>query len=124
MSSTWVIHFLAFFNLLDFAKSNAGAGFKGFYSKVGSIPASRTSPTDGTTQSFAFFRFPLSKVEGKRKHEKQPLKQLHETRKQVVGLQRQDQSGFSACSATGHKSSLRNGSTPIRSRRWMSVFLT
>ena len=40
MSSTWAIHFLAFFNLLDFAKSNAGAGYKRIYSKVGSIPAS------------------------------------------------------------------------------------
>ena len=43
MSSTWVIHFLAFLTLLVFAKSNSGAGCEGFYPKVGSIPASRTS---------------------------------------------------------------------------------
>jgi hypothetical protein len=42
MSSTWVIHFLAFSNLLDFAKSNTGAGSRGIDPKVGSIPASRT----------------------------------------------------------------------------------
>lgn len=41
MSSTWVIHFSVFFNLLDFAKPNVGAGREGFDPKVGSIPASR-----------------------------------------------------------------------------------
>jgi hypothetical protein len=43
MSSTWVIHFFDFLNLLDFAKSNSGAGCDGFDPKVGSIPASRTN---------------------------------------------------------------------------------
>lgn len=42
MSSTWVIHFFMFFNLLDFVKSNSGAGCEGFNPKVGSIPANRT----------------------------------------------------------------------------------
>jgi len=43
MSSTWVIHFFVFSNLLDFAKSNSGAGFEGFNPKVGSIPANDTA---------------------------------------------------------------------------------
>jgi hypothetical protein len=42
VSSTYVIHFLTVFNLLDFVKSNAGAGCGMFNPKVGSIPASRT----------------------------------------------------------------------------------
>jgi hypothetical protein len=42
MSSTYVIHFVVFFNLLDFAKPSVGAGCGGFKPFLGSIPASRT----------------------------------------------------------------------------------
>ena len=64
MPSTWLIHFPAFFNLLDFAKSNAGVGSKRIYPKVVSIPASRTA--DGANSRTASFNTlaPLSFMTG------------------------------------------------------------